>query len=82
VKQKKHQEESKRKILAFEAAVKEAPKFSYNTNLFKDVKLVMSDEEKKEGEEKLHNLAKFLDENAIDKLIKDLKSMDGVPTDS
>jgi hypothetical protein len=30
----------------------------------------------------LHNLAKFLDENAIDKLIKDLKSMDGVPTDS
>jgi protein TIF31 len=50
--------------------------------VFKTVKLAMSEEEIKAEEEKVQNLAKFLKEEAIQSLIKNLNRNEGVPTDS
>jgi hypothetical protein len=52
--------------------MKEAPKFIYNTNVFKNVKLALPEEEIKQDEALVEELAKFLKENAIEKLIKGL----------
>lgn len=41
----------------------------FNANVFKNVKLIMSDEQIKEEEEKVKGLAKYIKENAIDCLI-------------
>jgi hypothetical protein len=66
----------------FDKFIKEAPKFIYNTNVFKNVKLAMPEEEIKKDEELVEGLAKFLKEIAIEKLLKSLQLVEGVPTDS
>jgi hypothetical protein len=71
-----------KKLKEFDKYLKEAPKFIYNTNVFKNVKFAIPDEEVKQDEILVEDLAKFLKENAIPKLIKDLQSVEGVPTDS
>lgn len=62
--------------------MKEAPKFVYNTNVLKTVKFASEEAEVKKDEELVEDLAKFLKENAIPRLIKDLQGVEGVPTDS
>lgn len=52
--------------------MKEAPKFTYNTNVFKNVKFSLPEDEVKKDEQLVEDLAKFLKESAIPKLIKDL----------
>lgn len=80
--QTKRAEENLRKLREFDKYMKEAPKFVFNTNVFKNVKFAMPEEEVKKDEELVEELAKFLKEQAIPKLIKDLQSVEGVPTDS
>ena len=51
-------------------------------NVFKKVKLAMPEDQIKKEEDKVAELAKFLKEDAIDALIKNLQRNEGVPTDS
>jgi protein TIF31 len=66
----------------FDKFMQEAPQFSYNTNVFKNVKFAMNEEEIKEDEDLVLDLAKFLKEDAIAKLIKDLQNVENMPADS
>jgi benzoyl-CoA reductase/2-hydroxyglutaryl-CoA dehydratase subunit BcrC/BadD/HgdB len=75
-------EENIKKLREFDKYLKEAPKFIYNTNVFKNVKFAHPEEEIKKDEELVEDLAKFLKESAIPKLIKDLQNVEGTPTDS
>ena len=77
-----NQEFNKKKIQKFEEYLKECTNEVYNTNVFKNVKLAMSADEIKVEEEKVEKLAKFLKEEAIQSLIKNLNRNEGVPTDS
>ena len=77
-----NQELNLKKIKKFEEYLKECKAEVYNTNVFKKVKLAMSEDEIKVEEEKVQNLAKFLKEDAIQSLIKNLNRNEGVPTDS
>lgn len=77
-----NQEFNMKKIQKFEEYLKECSNEVYNTNVFKKVKLAMSEEEIKVEEDKVKNLAKFLKEEAIQSLIKNLNRNEGVPTDS
>ena len=47
----KRNEESIRKIREFDKHMKEAPKFIFNSNVFKNVKFAISEEEVKKDEE-------------------------------
>ena len=60
-----NQEFNLKKIQKFEEFLKECKNEVYNTNVFKKVKLAMSEDEVKAEEEKVTNLAKFLKEEAI-----------------
>ena len=40
-------EENRQKIIEFEKAIKDAPIFTYNSNLFKKNAMILSDEERK-----------------------------------
>ena len=71
-----------RKLKEFDKYIKEAPKYIFNTNVFKNVKLAISEDEIKKDEALVEELAKFLKENSIEKLIKSLQLVEGVPTDS
>jgi len=71
-----------KKLREFDRLIKEAPKYTFNTNIFKNVKLSMSEEERSKEEDLIKELAKFLKEKAIEKLILDLQNVEGVPTDS
>jgi protein TIF31 len=77
-----NQELNLKKIQKFEEYLIECKAEIYNTNVFKKVKLAMSAEELKVEEDKVLNLAKFLKEEAIQSLIKNLNRNEGVPTDS
>jgi hypothetical protein len=44
----------------FDKYLKEAPKFIYNTNVFKNVKFAVEDEELKKEEELVKELSTFL----------------------
>lgn len=50
--------------------------------MFKNVKFAMPEEEVSKDEALVEELAKFLKENAIDRLVKDFQNLEGVPTDS
>lgn len=63
-------EENLKKIREFDRLIKEAPKFTYNTNVFKNVKLAMPEEEQKQDQKLVEDLAVFLKEQCLDKLIK------------
>jgi hypothetical protein len=62
--------------------LKECENEIYNVNVFKKVKLAMPEDQIKKEEDKVAELAKFLKEDAIDALIKNLQRNEGVPTDS
>jgi hypothetical protein len=49
----------------FDKYLKEAPKYQYNTNVFKNVKFAIEEGEVKRDEELVQELAKFLKEQAI-----------------
>ena len=67
-----------------ERLISEAPKFKFNTNIFKasQSQLELSEEERKTEEDLIEDLAKFLNDQAIPFLITELKQLEGVPTDS
>jgi hypothetical protein len=71
-KDKRIKEEYDKKNHELYAYMKEAPKILFNTNIFKNVKLSMPDEEIKRDQEVIVDASKFLRETAIDKLVKDL----------
>lgn len=61
----------------------EAPKYKFNTNVFKTTAtLDLSPEEIKKEETSVEDLGKFITDKAIPSLISDLKQLDGIPTDS
>lgn len=60
--QAKRAEENLRKLREFDKYMKEAPKFTFNTNVFKNVKFAIPEEEVKKDEELVEDLAKFLKE--------------------
>ncbi len=60
-----------RKLKDFDRFIKEAPKFIFNTNVFKNVKFALPEEEVAKDEALVEELAKFLKENAIERLVKD-----------
>lgn len=80
----KRAEENLKKLKEFERHLKEAPKFLYNTNVFKKgVTFAPSEIPNIEKDEALvKDLAKFLLDQAIPKLVRDLQAVEGVPTDS
>ena len=66
----------------FNELLKESHTEVFNTNVFKNVKLAMSEEEIKVQEDKLKDIARFLKEEAIPMMIKTMAKNEGVPTDS
>lgn len=56
----KKAEENLRKLKEFDKYLKEAPKFNFNTNVFKNVKFALEESEVKKDEELVTELAKFL----------------------
>lgn len=80
---KQHQEESIAKIKEVERLLKEAPRYKFNNNVLKsNVKLAMTEEEIAVDEALVKDLSKFLEEDQLKTAVNDLKSGDGVPTDS
>ena len=72
-----------KKLKEVERLVKEAPKFTFNTNVFKkNVQLDMTAEELKSEEENVKQLATYITEKSIPNLVQDLKQQEGVPIDS
>lgn len=62
--------------------MKEKEPVRFNANVFKKVKLAMSEEEIKQEEAKVQDLAKFIKEQAIPKLVMNFQKAEGTPTDS
>lgn len=54
----------------------------FNTNVFKNIKLAMTEDEIKAEEEKVKGLSTFLKETAATALIQSLAKAENVPTDS
>ena len=80
--QKRRNEYNIKRIRQFDAFMKEAPKFIFNSNVFKNVKFAISEEEVKKDEQLVEDCAKFLKETALPKLVKSLEQLEGAPTDS
>ena len=66
----------------FQSFVKALDKEVFNTNVFKNIKLGMSEDQIKAEEEKVKKLSTFLKETAADNLIQSLSKSENVPTDS
>ena len=80
---KKRQAENALKLKEVEARIAEAPKFTFNANVFKQgATLAMSADELKQEEDKIVELASFLTKEALDILVSDLRSFESTPTDS
>ena len=63
-----------KQIRELDRLMKEAPKYTFNTNVFKTgVTLDMSAEELKAEEENIEKLATFINETTIPELIRELK---------
>ena len=61
----------------------EAPKYKFNVNVFKSgAKLALNDEELKQEEALVLDLARYLKHDQVEAIISDLRSGEGVPTDS
>ena len=72
-----------KKLKEVERLIAEAPKFKFNTNIFKkNVQLDMTAEEIREEEKNVENLSKYITEKAIPNLAQDLKQQEGIPIDS
>lgn len=79
---KARMEAQQKKIQQFDTLVKQHEPVYFNSNVFKTVKLVMTDEELKAEEQKVKDLAAYLKEHAIENLIKNFQKQDGTPCDS
>jgi hypothetical protein len=70
----------------FERHLKEAPKYNFNTNVFKKgVTFAPSEIESgaiAKDESLVKELAAFVKEQALSKLVRDLQAVEGVPADS
>ena len=70
----RRQEDNMKKLKEVERLVKEAPKFTFNTNVFKqNVQLDMTADELKKEEENVKQLATYIIEKSIPNLVQDLK---------
>ena len=79
----RRQENNMKKLKEVERLIAEAPKFKFNTNVFKkNVQLDMSAEEIRGEEKNVESLSKFITEKAIPNLVQDLKQQEGIPIDS
>ena len=79
----RRQEDNMKKLREVERLMAEAPKFRFNTNVFKkNVQLDMSEEELAEEEANVKKLATYITEKALPNLIQDLKQQEGIPIDS
>ena len=83
-KNKKQMEEKKQrnkaKLQKFDEYIREAPQFSYNLNIFTNVKLVEGDY--KEDEKQVRNLGNFITETIIPRLVKNFENGENIPTDN
>ena len=79
-------EDNIKRLKEFERHLKEAPKYQFNTNVFKKgVKFAQSEVDSgavAKDEALVKELSVFLKEQAVQKLIRDLQAIEGVPTDS
>lgn len=82
--QAKRAEENIKRLREFERHLKDAPKYQFNTNVFKKgVTFAPSEAEQVAKDEALvTELAVFVKDQAIPKLLRDLQAVEGVPTDS
>ena len=79
----RRQEDNMKKLREVERLMAEAPKFRFNTNVFKkNVQLDMSEAELAEEEANVKKLAAYITEKALPNLIQDLKQQEGIPIDS
>jgi hypothetical protein len=60
----------RKKIMKYEELIKDHEPTKFNANVFKSVKLVMTEEELKVEEDKVRDLATYLKDFALDGLIK------------
>ena len=83
-KRNKENEQKKQKhidrLKKFDKFMKEAPKFSYNLNVFTNAKMVTGDY--KDDEKSVRELGNFINDSVIPKVIKMFELGDNVPTDS
>ncbi len=80
---KRRQEDNLKKLREVERLVKEAPKYTFNTNVYKsNAQLDMTAAELKAEEKNVKGLATFILEKAIPNLVQDLKQQENVPIDS
>ena len=66
----------------FQSFVKDLDKEVFNTNVFKNTKLAMTEEEIKAEEAKVEGLGSFLKHTAVPNLIQSLAKAENIPTDS
>lgn len=79
----RRQEDNMKKLKEVERLIAEAPKYTFNANVFKNnVQLDMTPEQLAEEENVVKDLAAFILEKQIPNLIQDLKQQEGVPIDS
>ena len=72
-----------KKLKEVERLVKEAPKFTFNTNVLKqNAQLDMTADELKKEEDNVKLLSTYIVEKSIPNLVQDLKQQEGVPIDS
>lgn len=70
------------KMAKYDEFMKSRDPVLFNANVFKNVKLVMSEEELKAEEDKVRALATFLKEQALPNLVKNYTKNEGTPSDS
>lgn len=73
---------NKKRQTNFQNFIKDLDKEVFNTNVFKKIKLAMTDEEIKVEEDKVIALATYLKETAIKNLIDNLQKTENIPTNS
>ena len=66
----------------FQSFVKDLEKDVFNTNVFKNIKLGMTEEEIKAEEDKVKQLATFLKDTAVTRVIQSFEKAEHLPTDS
>ena len=66
----------------FQSFVKDLDKDVFNTNVFKNIKLGMTEDEIKAEEDKVKALATFLKDTAVTKVIQSFEKAEHLPTDS
>lgn len=71
-----------KKMQKHDELIKSRDPVLFNANVFKNVKLVMSEEEQQAAEQKVRALATFLKEQALPNLIKNYARNEGTPSDS